>query len=107
MSLFQCDNCGARENTACGWYHPRNNERLTKKEILGKKLCSCCAPTEFPSGEKTKFNGGWHGRFDRLILPRGEFFTNSVGNLEHKETGLLCSEFARKYTGRVSYEQPN
>lgn len=104
MSLFQCDNCGARENTACGWYYGRNSKRFNKLETLGKKLCSCCAPTEYPSGEPTKFNGEWHGRFKRLLLPKGEFHTNREGNLEHTETGLLCGEFAKKYPERVSYE---
>lgn len=104
MSLFQCDSCGTRENTACGWYHCRNNERLTKKEFLGMKLCACCAPREYPSGKATDFNGKWHNKFKKLILPIGEFFTNRVGNLEHKETGLLCTEFAEKYPERCEYE---
>lgn len=104
MSLFQCDKCGARENTACGWYHCRNNENLTVKECLGLKLCSCCAPRKYPSGETTKYDGSWHNRFKRIILPIGEFFTNREGNLEHKETGLLCGKFAEKYPDRVSYE---
>jgi len=104
MSLFQCDSCGARENTACGWYHSRYSERLTFKDSIGKKLCSCCAPTKYPSGKPTKFNGQWHNRFKRLILPIGEFFTNSAGNLESKETGMLCEEFAKNYPDRVKYE---
>jgi len=106
MSLFQCDKCGARDNTACGWYHARNNERLTKKEFLGLKLCACCAPREYPSGEKTSFNGDWHNRFQRMILPIGEFFTNREGNLEHKETGLLCGEFAKIHPDKVIIEPP-
>lgn len=71
------------------------------------KLCACCAPTEYPSGKVTDFNGKWHNKFKRLVLPMGEFFTNKVGNLEHKETGLLCTEFAEKYPERCEYEQPN
>lgn len=65
MSLFQCPECGCAENTACcPWTYPK------------PRVCSACAP-----------NGKWHDRFPRKFLPKGEFFTNKVGNLEHRETG--------------------
>ena len=66
MSLFQCERCGARENTALVDGYWMNK---------GGKQCSEC---------KT---GKWHGEFDKILLPLGMFKTNSQGNLEHKETG--------------------
>ena len=64
MSLFQCEDCGCRENTAVGSYWGKD-----------KKLCSKCA------------SGKWHGIFPRLMLPKGMFITGGEGNLEHKENG--------------------
>jgi hypothetical protein len=64
-----------------------------KEELKGKKLCSACAPELFTDGVASGL-GTWHGRFDRLYLPKGKFFTNGEGNLEHRETGSIC---VRKY----------
>lgn len=64
MSLYQCEECGARENTAVGHFHGQ-----------GKKICSKC------------HTGKWHNIFPRIILPMGMFVTNKDGNLAHKETG--------------------
>jgi hypothetical protein len=64
MSLYQCEECGCCENTALGAYWGRT-----------KKICSECD------------TGRWHGKFPKLILPKGMFITNGVGNLAHKETG--------------------
>ena len=64
MSLFQCEKCGAAENTAKGLYWGRDI-----------KLCSECG------------RGKWHDKFKKVLLPIGMFITNSEGNLEHKETG--------------------
>ena len=64
MSLYQCEECGGRENTACGAYWGRD-----------KKLCFECD------------TGVWHGKFKKLLLPKGMFITNGQGNLAHKETG--------------------
>jgi len=64
MSLYQCEECGAVENTALGAYWFRD-----------KKLCSECD------------TGKWHNSFPKVIIPKGMFFTNKQGNLEHKETG--------------------
>lgn len=64
MSLYQCERCGAKENTALGSFW--NQE---------EKLCSECA------------TGTWHGKFPKRILPLGMFKTNGRGNLQHKENG--------------------
>lgn len=70
MSLFQCVECGCCENTACCNYH------LNK--IDGQPMtCSACDPDIKQ----------WHGEFDRVYLPPGEFKTNQRGNLEHIATG--------------------
>lgn len=66
MSLYQCQKCGCKENTAVGHYW-----RVPESE----QCCSFCA------------TGKWHGHFPRVMLPKGMFITNSVGNLQHKETG--------------------
>ncbi|MGB3724971.1 MAG: hypothetical protein WA981_04330 [Glaciecola sp.] len=44
-----------------------------------------------------RFNGEWHDKFERRYLPKGEFFTNGNGNLEHKETGLLSRDWIAKH----------
>lgn len=67
MSLYQCQRCGAKENTALGSYWNR-----------AEKLCSECA------------TGEWHGKFPKVILPIGMYVTNKEGNLQHKETGELA-----------------
>lgn len=74
MSLFQCEECGCRENTAVCNYWIRNDK---ESSCGGRKLCSLCDP------DIKK----WHNKFRRLMLPVGEFKTNEVGNLEHIETG--------------------
>lgn len=90
MSIFQCEECGCAENTACGWYHSRNSKRLNKPEDIGRALCSACAKTKWKDGSDRKgFTGVWHGLFERTYLPRGKFKTNQQGNLEHIESGLV------------------
>lgn len=64
MSLYQCEKCGAKENTALGAYWSRDI-----------KLCSECS------------TGEWHGQFRKVILPLGMFVTNRDGNLAHKIDG--------------------
>ena len=64
MSLFQCEECGACENTATGCYWGEK-----------RKLCSECG------------TGFWHGRFGKVLLPKGQFVTNAEGNLAHKDSG--------------------
>ena len=68
MSLYQCEECGAMENTACGYYHTAR----MKKE---KPICS-----EYHTGK-------WHEKFEKILLPKGEFVTDREGNLEHIKTG--------------------
>jgi hypothetical protein len=93
MSLFQCEVCGCCENTAlsfqgCSGYAETFFDWTGFESVKGKKLCSACAPTKYKDGTPTEF-GKWHGEFDRTYLPKGVFFTNKVGNLEHKETGSV------------------
>lgn len=81
MSLFQCEVCGCCDNTATSGYWFRDHDGNPCK---GRKLCAACDP----SIEK------WHGQFDRVFLPIGEFHTNQRGNLQHTATG---SEDFRKF----------
>lgn len=91
MSIFQCERCGCAENTACGvgmFYHsPSSFDWSYAPELEGKRLCSACGPTHLKNGSKTITEGQWHGLFPRVYLPKGQFVTNSVGNLAHRETG--------------------
>lgn len=90
MSLFQCEACGCCENTAL------SSQGYTtlidifnwegKEEYKGKKLCSECGPKYYTDGKPTGA-GKWHGRFEKVLLPKGEFITNKEGNLEHKISG--------------------
>lgn len=90
MSLYQCEYCGCMENTALGCFHSRHRVELFKwdgmEDRSGMALCSACGPTRYRSGNKTGF-GKWHGEFERIYLPKGQFRTNGKGNLEHIETG--------------------
>lgn len=81
MSLYQCEECGCRENTALAGYWSRNDSDSACK---GRALCSACDPTI----------GQWHGMFERLFLPKGLFITNLRGNLAHISTG---DDDIRKY----------
>ena len=68
MGLFICDKCGCIENTSSGRYWTKDSVSMWADDDLGKALCSECAPTVYKSGGKTgKFNGKWHGRFDKKI----------------------------------------
>lgn len=100
MSLFQCENCGCMENTAlafqgfkdvCDWF-----DWEYAPERKGKRLCSACGPVKYSDGDPTEY-GKWHEQFPRTIFPMGEFFTNKVGNLQHRETGLTAQEYAKRY----------
>ncbi|TCD20943.1 hypothetical protein E0D81_09020 [Lelliottia amnigena] len=91
MSLFQCENCGCCENTALSsqgfnGFFEKLYDWSYAPERKGMKLCSACGPVKYSDGDETEY-GDWHGKFDRTYLPKGMFFTNRVGNLEHKETG--------------------
>lgn len=91
MSVFQCENCGCAENTALsfqgfnGVFEDEFDWEYAP-ERRGKKLCSLCGPTLFSDGTASD-KGVWHNRFPYRLLPKGKFFTNSQGNLEHIETG--------------------
>lgn len=74
MSLFQCSKCGCCENTACCKYH---YNRAYRKDL--GDVCSACDPDM----------DGWHGKFARTFLPKGEFLTNREGNLQHVRTGRI------------------
>ncbi|KAA1280223.1 hypothetical protein DXF85_02785 [Citrobacter pasteurii] len=98
MSLFQCENCGCCENTALAahgfnGYFEKLFDWSSAPERKGLRLCSACGPVKYRDGKDTEY-GKWHRVFPRVYLPKGEFFTNKQGNLEHKETG---SEDYRKY----------
>lgn len=91
MGSFICDNCSCIENTACapgprGARKPSLFDWTGIEEREGMCLCSACAPSKFNNGVATKW-GMWHNRFSRHYLNRDEFIRNSVGLLEHKETG--------------------
>lgn len=90
MSLYQCEFCGCCENTALGAHIAKHMPDLFDwagmEESEGKLLCSACGPTKYCDGTATKY-GRWHGRFERVFLPMGQFKTAHNGNLEHIETG--------------------
>lgn len=97
MSLFQCENCGCCENTALscrGFRFTDSFDWSDAPELKGKLLCSACGPKKFLYETDMVGGGKWHGRFERVFLPKGMFKTNEVGNLEHIETG---SEDYRPY----------
>ena len=90
MSLFQCEVCGCRENTA---YSMQGFKGITEcydwsyaPERKGLLLCSACGPTHEVGGAQSGF-GVWHGNFERVFLPLGMFKKNHRGNLAHVETG--------------------
>lgn len=93
MSLFQCEVCGCCENTA---YSSQGFAPLKESfnwdyapMRCGMKLCSACGPARYITGNPTETAGKWHGRFERVFLPRGAFITNRLGNLEHRITGSV------------------
>ena len=65
MPLFKCDECGALENTALGFYWPRNEIGWADERLNGKALCSECMPAEFDDGSPNPGGGTWHGRFPK------------------------------------------
>lgn len=67
MSLFQCEQCVCKENTAlCNYHlHKRDQQPL---------VCSAC---DLQIGK-------WHGKFDREYLEPKQYVTNREGNLERK-----------------------
>lgn len=91
MSLFQCEHCGGRENTALscqgiGKFAADWFDWIGIEDRKGKLLCSACAPSKHSDGTPSGL-GEWHDNFPQLFLPMGEFKTNDQGNLEHIESG--------------------
>lgn len=90
MSLFQCEVCGCCENTALSMQGFRDVadwfDYSGMEDRKGKLLCSECGPSLDSDGDPSGF-GKWHGAFDKILLPLGEFKTNDDGNLEHIKTG--------------------
>lgn len=94
MSLIQCENCGCVDNTVYTVkpFFAKSYDWSYAPDRKGKLLCCACGPSKYDNGEPvTYYNkfpfGEWHNQFNREFLPKGKFFTNDVGNLEHKETG--------------------
>jgi len=82
MSVYQCQNCGAAENTALGWYW--NNTENKDPKYYKKNLCSACGPTHFENGESTGL-GKWHGHFERVFYLKDSMITDGYGNLIPKD----------------------
>lgn len=105
MSLFQCQNCGCRENTALAFQGFKSFPEWFRwdgiEDRKGKLLCSACGPRLNDDGTKTEY-GVWHNAFPRRYLPKGLFITNSVGNLQHKLTGETGKDM-EKYYSDVEY----
>lgn len=98
MVEFICDNCNCIDNTGGGNYwssaHINNTlriSRLSEDEVIALKAkyglgadeplgryCVACSPDG---------DGTWTRNFDRVFLPKGEFFVNSNGQIEHRKTG--------------------
>lgn len=91
MAIYQCEWCGCKENSTKGnlntWHMPDMYSWAGIEDRKGMKLCSACSPIYYSDGKPcSKFNGQWHGCFERVFLPKGMFVTNGEGNLMHKET---------------------
>ncbi|WP_437881066.1 hypothetical protein [Pseudomonas sp. LRF_L74] len=85
MSLFQCYECGCRENTATCNFWSRSTGQWRGVQSQPWMLCSACDPDI----------AKWHDQFPRVFLPKGMFVCNERGNLAHKDTG---DENARAYS---------
>lgn len=86
MSLFQCQHCGCKENTAlalqgCDGFFEDMFDWIGLEDRRGKKLCSACAPSKHRDGSPTGL-GKWHGEFEQVFLPMGKYRTGRDGNLE-------------------------
>ena len=107
MAIFQCAECGCIEYTALGWLHGDEPIKgLTTLEMVGKRVCSACAPSEWASGNPIIGYGSWHAQFDRVFLPHGEFETNRAGNIKHIKSGLIGPPATKKYGRKTQYKKP-
>jgi len=70
MGLFVCQECKSIENTACGLWWSRNMS-MWPPDVVGKALCSACAPKENSDGTATRY-GKWHNRFPRKKATRAD-----------------------------------
>lgn len=63
MSLFQCENCGGVENTACSFQGFSMMDDCFDwtglEDLRGKKICSACGPSRFSDGEDSGFGKLW------------------------------------------------
>ncbi len=92
MSLFQCQHCGCKENTALseqGFVWATEYDWTGIEERKGMKLCSACGPAKYKDGSAVEDGGKWHGRFPRVFLEKGEYRTNKVGSLERIPKPML------------------
>lgn len=80
MSLFQCYECGCRENTATSNFWIRQEGLWRELPSQPWMLCSACDPDI----------GKWHSKFDRIYMAKGEFVTDRRGNLAHKDSVLVA-----------------
>ena len=71
MPLFVCEICGCLDNTALGFYWPKEialKDKWFEDKFLGKAMCSECTPTVDRYGEPLKINdyyGKWHNKFEK------------------------------------------
>lgn len=93
MPLFQCQVCGCVDNTAPtdqGFRCYEDFDWSYAPERRGLQLCVVCGPVKLSSKEypgPTDHQGVWHNLFPRRFLPKGEYFTNRRGNIEHRASG--------------------
>lgn len=68
MPLFICEECGAIENTATGFYWARKHNNWEDKSLNGKALCRDCVPDKYIDGSKSdRHKRGWTKSFPKEI----------------------------------------
>lgn len=85
MSTYQCERCGAIENSALGHYHSIGWYELWPEEYIDIKLCSECGPPIYKSGKPNPKFGKWHGQFEKVVFPLGTMYTDDEGNARRKD----------------------
>ena len=84
MAMFQCAECGCTEDFALGWLH--GNEPIkdfTTPEMVGKRVCSACAPAKWSSEVPIDGYGSWHAQFPRVYYPHGKFKNTKAYKEKH------------------------
>lgn len=129
MPLFICDNCGARDNTATGWYWSRNKtgEYFGEGYKDGQALCASCTPAytlstlkAAESGEKPLKSEGilggaieerdgkmfhqWHNSFDFKIPDREEVLELIYGD-HIMETNRLVEVLGSKQAVKEAFKE--